>query len=76
MCVCVCCPQCIQFLNAEYGVDVPLVLMNSFNTDSDTEKILRKYGKAKCHISTFNQVCGCAPAATRNGFFPVCRVCP
>ena len=32
-----------QHLNTEHDADVPLVLMNSFNTDTDTEAILRKY---------------------------------
>ena len=29
--------------------------MNSFNTDEDTEKILRKYAQMKIKIHTFNQ---------------------
>ncbi len=29
--------------------------MNSFNTDEDTEKILRKYTQFKIKIYTFNQ---------------------
>ena len=37
--------QQIEKLNAKYDVDVPLVLMNSFNTEDDTKTILRKYGK-------------------------------
>ena len=36
--------QQIETLNANYDVDVPLVLMNSFNTEEDTKTILRKYG--------------------------------
>lgn len=32
----------MQNLNDVHGVDVPLVLMNSFNTHEDTEDILRK----------------------------------
>merc|ERR1712050_167290 len=35
--------QQIESLNKQYDADVPLVLMNSFNTDEDTEKIIRKY---------------------------------
>ena len=46
---------CIQNLNKAYDVDVPLVLMNSFNTDEDTHKILRKYTQIKVSIHTFNQ---------------------
>ena len=35
--------QQIEFLNKKYSANVPLVLMNSFNTDKDTHKIIRKY---------------------------------
>lgn len=45
----------MQHLNKTYGTDVPLVLMNSFNTDEDTEKILKKYSQVKVKIFTFNQ---------------------
>lgn len=49
--------QCLplQHLNKTYGTDVPLVLMNSFNTDEDTEKILQRYSQVKVKIFTFNQ---------------------
>ena len=33
--------QQIEFLNKKYHCNVPLVLMNSFNTDEDTHKIIR-----------------------------------
>lgn len=33
----------VQYLNKEYDSDVPLVLMNSFNTHEDTEKIKHRY---------------------------------
>ena len=32
-----------QNLNESYGVSVPLVLMNSLNTDSETGHALKKY---------------------------------
>ncbi|CAH1792959.1 unnamed protein product, partial [Owenia fusiformis] len=47
--------QQIEYLNRKYGVDVPLVLMNSFNTQADTEKLLRKYANYKITIRTFEQ---------------------
>lgn len=47
--------QQIEYLNKFYDADVPLVLMNSFNTDEDTEKILGKYNQIKVRIFTFNQ---------------------
>lgn len=46
----------IEHLNKKYGVSVPLVLMNSFNTHEDTLKIIRKYdGLEGMTILTFNQ---------------------
>lgn len=45
----------LQHLNKTYNTDVPLVLMNSFNTDEDTKKILQKYSHSRVKIYTFNQ---------------------
>ncbi|XP_035179261.1 UTP--glucose-1-phosphate uridylyltransferase isoform X2 [Oxyura jamaicensis] len=47
--------QQIEHLNKTYNTDVPLVLMNSFNTDEDTKKILQKYSHSRVKIYTFNQ---------------------
>lgn len=47
--------QQIQFLNKHYGVDVPLVLMNSFNTDDDTQKLLKKYSNIRVDVQSFAQ---------------------
>nr|XP_039274752.1 UTP--glucose-1-phosphate uridylyltransferase-like isoform X1 [Styela clava]XP_039274753.1 UTP--glucose-1-phosphate uridylyltransferase-like isoform X1 [Styela clava] len=47
--------QQIESLNKQYNADVPLVLMNSFNTNEDTEMILRKYASCKVRIHTFEQ---------------------
>lgn len=47
--------QQIEHLNKEYDCDVPLVLMNSFNTDDDSQKILRKYKGFRVKIYTFMQ---------------------
>ena len=46
-----------QYLNNKYNVDIPLVLMNSFNTHDheDTEKVLRKYTSINVRICTFKQ---------------------
>jgi UTP--glucose-1-phosphate uridylyltransferase len=44
-----------EHLNKTYNTDVPLVLMNSFNTDEDTKKILQKYNHCRVKIYTFNQ---------------------
>lgn len=53
--VCVCFLNVPQHLNKTYNTDVPLVLMNSFNTDEDTKKILQKYTHHRVKIHTFNQ---------------------
>jgi len=45
----------VEFLNTKYGVDVPLILMNSFNTESATERILSKYADHNLKIFTFTQ---------------------
>ncbi|XP_073060739.1 LOW QUALITY PROTEIN: UTP--glucose-1-phosphate uridylyltransferase-like [Primulina eburnea] len=45
----------IETLNAKYGCNVPLVLMNSFNTHDDTLKIVEKYTNTNIEIHTFNQ---------------------
>ena len=47
--------QQIEKLNKTYDADVPLVLMNSFNTHEDTLKLLRKYKGFRVAIYTFMQ---------------------
>jgi len=49
-----CVRQC-EYLNETYNVDVPLVLMNSFSTHKETQKLLRKYQLVRCKIKQFNQ---------------------
>jgi UTP--glucose-1-phosphate uridylyltransferase len=44
----------VELLNKEFGTDVPLVLMNSFNTHDDTDKIITKY-RGTVPMHTFNQ---------------------
>jgi hypothetical protein len=56
-----------QYLNDQYAVDVPLVLMNSFSTHEETQKLLRKYQVAHCPIRQFNQV-GQHPSHHHNEF--------
>jgi UTP--glucose-1-phosphate uridylyltransferase len=46
-----------QYLNTKYGVDVPLILMNSFKTNEETIKIIRKYSLHNLTIHCFNQSC-------------------
>ena len=45
----------VELLNTKYGVDVPLVLMNSFNTHEETERVLSKYAEHNLTILTFTQ---------------------
>ena len=47
--------QQIEYLNQKFDTNVPLILMNSFNTDEDTQKIIKKYSGFKVRILTFNQ---------------------
>jgi UTP--glucose-1-phosphate uridylyltransferase len=45
----------IEWLNSSNDVDVPFILMNSFNTDEDTMRIIQKYSGHNIDIRTFNQ---------------------
>ncbi|GLG93244.1 hypothetical protein R5R35_006552 [Gryllus longicercus] len=65
--------QQIEHLNKTYKANVPLVLMNSFNTDEDTQKIIRKYKGLQVEIYTFNQ--SCYPRINRDSLLPVPKTC-
>merc|ERR1719427_2327310 len=65
--------QEIEHLNKKYDADVPLVLMNSFNTDEDTMKIIRKYSGFNITIKTFNQ--SCYPRLSKETLTPVAKSC-
>jgi len=65
--------QQIEFLNKNYDADVPLVLMNSFNTDEDTEKVIRKYKSFNVKIFTFNQ--SRYPRISRDSYTPIPTTC-
>ncbi|KAJ3218378.1 UTP-glucose-1-phosphate uridylyltransferase [Dinochytrium kinnereticum] len=45
----------IEYLNKENNVSVPLILMNSFNTDTDTQRVIQKYSSHNVQLVTFNQ---------------------
>ena len=47
--------QQIEHLNRTFETEVPLILMNSFYTDVDTEKIIKKYSGFQVPILVFNQ---------------------
>ena len=59
------------YLTFRYNTDVPLLLMNSFLTDSDTEKIIRKYSGFQVRIKTFQQ--SRYPRINRDTLMPVAR---
>nr|QBH73771.1 UTP-glucose-1-phosphate uridylyltransferase 2 [Eurycantha calcarata] len=59
----------IEHLNKTYKVNVPLVLMNSFNTDEDTQKVIRKYEGLQVEIYTFSQ--SCYPRISRDYLLPI-----
>jgi len=65
--------QQIEYLNKKYDANVPLVLMNSFNTDEDTMKIIRKYSGFKVEIKTFNQ--SRYPRVNKESLMPIARSC-
>ncbi|KAH8905038.1 UTP-glucose-1-phosphate uridylyltransferase [Coniochaeta sp. PMI_546] len=45
----------VEHLNRTYDSNVPIILMNSFNTDEDTAAIIKKYEGHNVDILTFNQ---------------------
>lgn len=45
----------IEHLNSTHNVNVPFILMNSFNTDDDTARVIQKYANHNIEILTFNQ---------------------
>jgi UTP--glucose-1-phosphate uridylyltransferase len=47
----------VEFLNRKYGVDVPLLLMNSFNTHEETERLTAMYQHHNLNIKSFEQHC-------------------
>ena len=65
--------QQIEYLNKTYDANVPLVLMNSFNTDEDTMKIIRKYSGFNVSIKTFNQ--SRYPRINKESLMPIARSC-
>ncbi|XP_075227886.1 UDP-glucose pyrophosphorylase isoform X1 [Lycorma delicatula] len=65
--------QQIEHLNKTYKTNVPLVLMNSFNTDEDTTKIIKKYQGLQVEIYTFNQ--SCYPRVNKDTLLPVTKDC-
>ena len=44
-----------QYMNMKYNSNVPLVLMNSFNTHADTERVKFKYERRIDNLHMFQQ---------------------
>lgn len=63
--------QQIEKLNKTYDADVPLVLMNSFNTHDDTLKLLNKYKGFRVAIYTFMQ--SRFPRINKETLMPIAR---
>jgi UTP--glucose-1-phosphate uridylyltransferase len=63
--------QQIEFLNKTYNTDVPLVLMNSFNTDDETHKVIKKYTGFRVRILTFNQ--SRYPRVNKESLMPIAK---
>lgn len=63
----------LQHLNSTYNVNVPLVLMNSFNTNADTDQVVRKYKNLNVDIHTFNQ--SCYPRISKDSLMPIAKNC-
>ncbi|KDQ21911.1 hypothetical protein BOTBODRAFT_50439 [Botryobasidium botryosum FD-172 SS1] len=61
----------IEHLNEAYKTNVPFILMNSFNTDDDTQRIIQKYANHNIQILTFNQ--SRYPRVSRESLLPVPR---
>lgn len=64
--------QQIQHLNATHSVDVPLLLMTSFNTHHDTQRITKKYAHGSVQIRSFMQ--SRYPRITKDTHLP-CPTC-
>ena len=58
-------------LNNTHKSEVPLILMNSFNTHSETLKVITKYQNVKVKILTFNQ--SCFPRISKESLMPFHR---
>ena len=63
----------VQNLNKIYCVNVPLILMNSFNTEEDTQRVIRKYKGLDVDIYTFNQ--SCYPRLSKDSLLPIAKNC-
>lgn len=61
----------IEYLNEQLEVNVPFILMNSFNTDEETKRIIQKYTGHNVNILTFNQ--SRFPRINKDSLLPLSR---
>jgi len=61
----------LENINIAYDTNVPLILMNSFNTDEETNKVIKKYSHLKVKIHSFNQ--SRYPRINRENLLPVAK---
>lgn len=59
----------IEYLNSLHGMDIPLILMNSFKTHTVTTKCIRKYRTHNLTIHTILQ--NCFPRISKATFMPI-----
>lgn len=59
----------IEYLNSLYGMDIPLILMNSFKTHQITTKLIRKYRSHNLTIHTILQ--NCFPRISKTTLLPI-----
>ena len=59
----------VEYINQRFGVDVPLIVMNSFRTHDTTVRLLNKYSSHAVSITCFKQ--SCFPRVDRDHFTPV-----
>ncbi|KAF8806463.1 UTP-glucose-1-phosphate uridylyltransferase [Phlegmacium glaucopus] len=63
--------QQVEHLNTTERVEVPLLLMTSFNTEEDTLRIVKKYANRDVKITTFNQ--SRYPRITKDSLLPLAK---
>jgi hypothetical protein len=61
----------VEHLNTTEHVEVPLLLMTSFNTEEDTLRIVKKYANRDVKITTFNQ--SRYPRLTKESLLPLAK---
>jgi UTP--glucose-1-phosphate uridylyltransferase len=59
----------IEYLNSLHGMDIPLILMNSFKTHQVTTKFIRKYRNHNLTIHTILQ--NCFPRISKTTMMPI-----